>query len=380
MAGELLQIPLDKCVADESFNTRQKGLGDITELKASIAAIGIKEPLLGKAKENNDGEVEIYAGFRRLEAARQLEMTTVPVIVVKRRAITRQLMLIANVSENVHRADLNPVDEAYALQRLQADHNMSTDEICAQLGIKKDRVQKRFRLLKLKDVVRDAVHEDRISVNAALEIDRLPVEKQDKFISVAEELHGNKLKALIDKEIDKIQAKLDGIPKKKDTKDPDAAAKAENVKLIKKASVVVCEGLGYDADQKASVKGINYKLLEEDDVKVVAQLFDDLADQVEDEVAFNDKAQEEIIKYVETGGEEYSQMFDTESPAFRSSMIRVIGDRAQELAREEAETSGKRARVTYATARKALEEFFRPYEAAESSETGAPPDDSQVQA
>jgi ParB family chromosome partitioning protein len=379
MAGTLLQVPLDKCVADDAFNTRHRGTGDLTSLKASIAAIGIKEPLLGKAKENNGGEVEIYAGYRRLAAAKELELATIPVLVVKRRAITRQMMLIENMSENLQRADLNPVDEALALQRLQADHSMSVEDICAKLGLKKNRIQQRFRLLKLRDVVRDAVHDDKISIAAALEIDRLPADKQVKFLNIAEELHGQKLKDMVDKELEKLQKKLEGVTRKKKDKKP-AAASTENSKLIKKAASVLCEGLKYDTEEKSKVGAVNFKALDDDDLQVVAKFFDDLADQVEDEVAFNDKAQEEIVKYVETGGDEFKQMFDTESPAFRSSLVRVISERAAEIARDEAGVSGKRAKVTYAVARKALDDFFCPYERDEGPSSDIPSNTSEVQA
>ena len=387
MLGTLEQVPIEHCVADDTFNTRQRGLGDLTDLSASIGAIGIKQPLLGKSKENSKGEVEIYAGFRRLAAARELQLPTVPVLVVGRRRITRQLMLIANVSENIQRDDLNPVDEAFALQRLQLEHKMSVDEICAQVGLKVKRVQSRFRLLKLQDIVRDAVHDGRVSVNSALEIDRLPVSKQGKYTGIAESLSGGKLRVLVDKELDKIQRtiELQEARAASQEKEPEgttvaAASSTEDAKLIRKSVSVLCEGLGYDKDATAQIQSVNFKRLDPDDLRVVAKFFDSLADQVEDEVAVNDKAKAEITSYVETGGEEFQMMYDVESPTFRSAVVRAVNERAVEIAREAAQTSGKRPKVTYAFARQALDEFFCPYELSGGESEKDSPEPAAVQA
>lgn len=367
MATELQNVPIENCVADDEFNTRQRGPGDLTDLIASISSIGVKEPLLGKNKENSAGEIEIYAGFRRLAAAKEAGLKVVPVLVVSRRDVTRKQMLLINISENVQRADLNPVDEAVALQRLQTDHEMSTDEMCAQLGIKKSRVENRFRLLKLKDVVRDAVHDGRVSLKAALEIDRLPVEKQGRFVELAEEFSGAKLREMIDKELDKLQRTIEGT-QKREKKEVDPASLAENSKHIKKSIKVLCEGLGYDEALLAKVRGVNLQCLDAEDAMALAKLFDDMADTVEEDIEFNDKAQAEIVSLVETGGEKAKKIYDTESPVFRAAMIKALGDRSQELAREKAETSGKRARVTYAVAREAIDEFFCDYEVEEEIE------------
>ena len=391
MQGTLEQIPIENCMADDTFNTRQKGLGDLTELTASIEAIGITEPLLGKNKGNSKGEVEIYAGFRRLAAARSLGLPTVPVVVVKRRGITRQLMLISNITENLHRKDLNPVDEALALQRLQVEHKMSVDDISAQLGLKVKHIQNRFRLLKFEGCIRDAVHDERISVNSAIEIDRLPVVKQAKYTELAYELHGGKLKILVDKELDKIQRSIELQEASKNSQKSEPGGKTvptapasstENAKLISKSVAVVCEGLGYYKDATVEMQSVNFKLLEQDDLQVVAKFFDALADQVEEDVGFNEKAKAEITSYVESGGEGFQMMYDVESPTFRSAIVQAVSGRATEIAREAAQESGRRAKVTYAFARQALDEFFCPYElsSAEPEGESAPVDSAAVQA
>jgi ParB family chromosome partitioning protein len=358
--GELIHLPIEKVIADVEFNTRQKGLGDLDELVESIKAFGIKEPLLGKSKENPDDGVEIYAGFRRLEAAKIAGLTTVPVIVVKRREVTKKQMLLINITENVQREDLNPIDEANAYARLQQDHQMSTTDIAQALGIKQRRIEKRFALLKLQDVIRDAVHEGRISITAALEIDRLPREKQGKFLEIAEDLSGKKLELLVNKELEKLQKKIEETEKApKESTEADPASITEMIRVISKSTTVIGAGLGFDAEKIDRLKAINYRLLDPADLVEVVQLYSSLADLVPDDIDINEKAGEEIISTVESLGSEKSKYeLNTESPVFRSWITKAVGDHARELATEKAQGTGKRAKVTYALAEEAMSDFF----------------------
>jgi len=352
MPIEYQMVPIEQCVEDQEFNTRTKGLGDLTDLTASIKEEGIIQPLRGKDKQNGKGEIEIYVGFRRLAAAREAGLTKVPVITKPRRKVTRQGMLIANLGENLQREDLNAVDEAIGLQRLQTEHSMSVDDICRSVGVKKSFVQKRFRLLKLSDVVKEAVHDGRISANSAIEIDRLPKEKQGRFVSLAAEFRGKKLADMIDKELAKIQPDAPGT--KKEKKEP--ADKVNHVRMIRQCSSVMCNGLGYSKEEIEAVKDVDFRPLEDDDLKTVAKLFNDCADVVEDEVEINEKAQEEIVKYTEGGVKD--KALDLESPLLRAALGRVIADRAREIAEEKAQGSGRRPKVTFAIAQEALDEFF----------------------
>ena len=97
---ELQQVPIEKIVADDDFNTRERGVGDVKSLSKSIESIGVLEPLLGKTMD--DGTVRLHAGFRRLAAAKLANLDTVPVMVVPRRRITAKQCLLENITENVH--------------------------------------------------------------------------------------------------------------------------------------------------------------------------------------------------------------------------------------------------------------------------------------
>jgi ParB/RepB/Spo0J family partition protein len=355
-----MYLPIEKVIADAEFNTRQKGLGDLEELVESVKAIGIKEPLLGKSKENPEDGVEIYAGFRRLEAAKIAGLATVPVIVVKRRDVTKKQMLLVNITENVQREDLNPIDEANAYARLQQDHQMSTQDIAVALGVKIRRIEKRFALLKLQDIVREAVHDGRITISAAMEIDRLPREKQGKFLEIAEELSSKKLETLVNKELEKLQKKIEETEKApKEPKEVDPASITELVRVITKSTVVIGAGLGYDAEKIDRLKAVDYRKLDPADLTEITNLYSSLADLVPDDIDMNEKASEEIISVVEGLGNEKSKFsLNIESPVFRNWLTQAVGAHARELAVEKAQGTGKRAKVTYSVAEEAMEGFF----------------------
>lgn len=356
--GALREVPIECVIADPEFNTRQKGLGDLMDLTESVRCIGIKEPLLGK-EGMAENTVEIYAGFRRLESAKLAGLLTVPVLVVPRKDITKKQMLLFNVTENVQREDLNPVDEAQAYARLQSEHSMSTDDIASSLGIKKRRIEKRFALLKLEPVIKDAVHEGRITVSAALEIDRLPREKQGKFLEIAEELSTKKLELLVNKELEKIQKKIEGIEKEpKEPKEVDPASVVENIRRISKSTTVLCKALDYATDDLERVKAVNYRPLDVDDLIIVTKFFENLAAKEPQDVDINDKASAEIIEAVESIGNNPNMTLDVNSPVFRNALTSAIGEVARDLALEESAGSGKRPKITFALAEKALEMFF----------------------
>lgn len=357
--SEMKDIAIDKIVFAEDFNPRTE-LGDLSDLVASIQSVGVREPILVKDRENAEGEVEVFAGFRRLAASREAGQKTVPCLVHPRRSITRQMMLMLNMTENVHREDLNPVDEARGYEKLQKEHGMTPDEISEKLGVKKGRVTQRMRLLKLSDVVKEAVLYGKITVKAALEIDRLPKERQGKFVTTAEDLQGARLKALVDKELEKIHKAADR-PEKTEAAPADSAAVTELVRGIKKSGAVMCNGLGCEQEEAERFKSVNWRLLEIDDLKSVATVLDKCADAVPDDIDVNDKAEAEITEIV--GGRKGFEL-DVESPVVRHALIASIRARAIQIAAEKA-VDGKRPRVTFAIAEEAIAEFF---DAVESSD------------
>ena len=133
-----------------------EGLEDLT---ASIREHGVLQPLI-VTPGDMDGRFVLIAGERRLEAARLAGLVSVPVLV---RQATDQQRLELAIIENVQRSDLSALEQAEAYRQLAEDFNLSHEEIATLVGKSRVAVTNTLRLLKLPDVVKNALIEGRIS-------------------------------------------------------------------------------------------------------------------------------------------------------------------------------------------------------------------------
>jgi ParB family transcriptional regulator, chromosome partitioning protein len=132
---------------------------ELEELTASVKEHGVLQPLIvtpGKA----EGQYILIAGERRLQAARLAGLKIVPVLV---RQATDQQRLELAIIENVQRADLSALEEAEAYRQLAEDFALSHEDIAVRVGKSRVAVTNTLRLLKLPDVVKNALIENRIS-------------------------------------------------------------------------------------------------------------------------------------------------------------------------------------------------------------------------
>jgi ParB family chromosome partitioning protein len=114
------------------------------ELAESIKTQGIIQPLLVRPAGENTWE--IVAGERRWRAAKEAGLREIPVYV---RNLTDQEIMIAALTENLQREDLNPVEEAQALEKLQAMLQLTQEALADRLGKSRAAITNALRLLKL---------------------------------------------------------------------------------------------------------------------------------------------------------------------------------------------------------------------------------------
>lgn len=133
--------------------------GELAELAASIREHGVIQPLIVTRGPGTD-QYTLVAGERRLLAARQAGLETVPAVL--RDASQQQLVELALV-ENVQRADLGPLEAAEAYRQLEEDFNLSHDEIATRVGKSRVTVTNTLRLLKLPPEVQRVLAEGQIS-------------------------------------------------------------------------------------------------------------------------------------------------------------------------------------------------------------------------
>ena len=116
----------------------------MNELAYSLREIGLLQPIVVRAKGKN--RYELIAGERRLRAAKLAELKTIPVII---KATDDEVMLRDALLENLHRSNLNPLEEAAAYQQLLEDFSCTQDELAIKIGRSRPQISNTLRLLKL---------------------------------------------------------------------------------------------------------------------------------------------------------------------------------------------------------------------------------------
>jgi len=134
----------------------------LNELIASIKSIGILQPpVVRKVAEN---KYELIMGERRFRAAKAAGLTSIPVII--RQTPDNELLREALI-ENIHRSNLNPLEEGAAYSQLLTDFGCTHDELALKLGRSRPLISNTIRLLNLPDSVQRKVAAGVISAGHA---------------------------------------------------------------------------------------------------------------------------------------------------------------------------------------------------------------------
>lgn len=120
----------------------------MAELVHSIREVGLLQPVV--VRPLGGGRYELIMGERRMRAAREAGLTELPAIV---RATGDDVMLRDALLENLHRAELNPLEEANAYDQLLQDFDCTHDELASRIGRSRPQISNTLRLLKLPALV-----------------------------------------------------------------------------------------------------------------------------------------------------------------------------------------------------------------------------------
>ncbi|MDA1356533.1 MAG: ParB/RepB/Spo0J family partition protein [Proteobacteria bacterium] len=137
---------------------------EIATLADSIRQQGILQPILVRPAKGSDGDYEIIAGERRWRAAQRAGLHEVPVII---HFIGDQDALEIALIENIHRENLNIIEEAEAYQRLISDFGNTQEEVARALGRSRSHIANTVRLLTLPSQVRDLTIAGKLSAGHA---------------------------------------------------------------------------------------------------------------------------------------------------------------------------------------------------------------------
>ncbi len=133
----------------------------LTALTDSIREVGILQPILVRPMGE---EFELIAGERRWRAARRLGLARIPALV---RDSSDAASLEEALVENVHRADLNALEEAAAFQQLIEDFSLTHDEVATRVGKSRTAVTNTLRLLQLPPTVQKLVRDGSLPMGHA---------------------------------------------------------------------------------------------------------------------------------------------------------------------------------------------------------------------
>jgi ParB family chromosome partitioning protein len=160
--GGLEQVPVSAISPNQYQPRAHFDEEELTSLAESIRAVGVLQPVLVRPK--GDGTYELIAGERRWRASRRVGLQTIPALI---RETDDTAALEQALVENVHRSDLNPMEEAAAYQQLIEDFSMTHEQVATRVGRSRASVSNTLRLLQLPPAVQVMVRDRALDMGHA---------------------------------------------------------------------------------------------------------------------------------------------------------------------------------------------------------------------
>ncbi len=145
----LRELPVDLVQRGKYQPRRDMDQDSLQELADSIKAQGVMQPIV--VRPISDKRYEIIAGERRWRAAQLVGLQAVPAVI---RDVSDQQAIAMALIENIQREDLNPIEEAASLQRLQLEFELTQQEVATAVGKSRSTVANLLRLMSLQEEVR----------------------------------------------------------------------------------------------------------------------------------------------------------------------------------------------------------------------------------
>ena len=147
----LKQIPIEYLQPGQYQPRKDMHPEGLEELAASIKVQGIMQPIVVRRISNSDTKYEIIAGERRWRAAQIAGLDTVPALV---RDVSDEAAIAMALIENIQRENLNPMEEAVALHRLQVEFELTQQQVAEAVGKSRVTVTNLLRLMNLNEDVK----------------------------------------------------------------------------------------------------------------------------------------------------------------------------------------------------------------------------------
>ena len=235
--GGISAVPLEDLVPGQYQSRKKMHKETLEELSKSIKSQGVLQPIL--ARRRASGGFEIVVGERRWRASQLAGLKTIPTII---KDLNNNAAAKIGLIENLQREDLNAMDQARGLQRLQKEFNLSQQDLASSVGKSRPTITNLLRLNNLSYPIQELLESGKIEMGHARALLSVKAQAQQ---SIADEIIRHKLSV---REAEKLISNLGETSKTKRTpikKDPNTA------KLEKEIS----ESLGAQVDIKHNKKG-----------------------------------------------------------------------------------------------------------------------------
>ncbi|ONF44519.1 chromosome partitioning protein ParB [Marinobacter lutaoensis] len=216
--GELRDIPVDLIQRGRYQPRRDMDPAALQELADSIRQQGVMQPVVVRAIA--EGRYELIAGERRWRAAQMAELDRIPAII---RDVPDDAAIAMALIENIQRENLNPIEEAFALQRLQEEFGLTQAQVAEAVGKSRTTITNLLRLIGLTEDVRVMLEHGDLEMGHGRAMLTLPPEQQVQVARqvVAKSLSVRQTEALV-RRLQQEQAQ--DAPRKPTALDPNIRA------------------------------------------------------------------------------------------------------------------------------------------------------------
>lgn len=154
----LAELPLSSIVPNSFQPRKHFDEEHLAALTASVRELGVLQPVL--VRPQGDGTYELVAGERRWRAAKRAGLQAIPALV---RTVGDEASLEQALVENIHRQDLNPLEEAAAYRQLLEDFSLTHEELATRVGKSRAAITNTLRLFQLPPAIQRLVAEGQLS-------------------------------------------------------------------------------------------------------------------------------------------------------------------------------------------------------------------------
>lgn len=154
----LIEVPLSRIIPNSFQPRKYFDEEHLASLTASVRELGVLQPVLVRPAQ--DDRYELVAGERRWRAAKRAGLQTIPALV---REVGDDASLEQALVENLHRQDLNPLEEGAAYQQLIEDFHLTHEELAKRVGKSRAAVSNTLRLFQLPPTIQRLVAEGQLA-------------------------------------------------------------------------------------------------------------------------------------------------------------------------------------------------------------------------